>query len=77
MLRFVLSAVVFAGVLATERPTFADPVAVTASDRAYAAAAAEQPAPAAPASWSSSSDAPATASAVGHKDTAPVGFGWG
>jgi hypothetical protein len=78
MLRFVLSAVVLAGVLATEQPTFADPVAATASDRAYAAAATtEQPVPVAPASWSSSSDTPAPATAVGHKDTAPAGFGWG
>lgn len=75
MLRFALSAVAFAGVLATAHVGFADPLAAPAS--AYAQAAApvtEQPAPPAPAR-SSSSDATVPASA-GH-DKAPVGFGWG
>jgi hypothetical protein len=76
MIRFVLSAVVLAGVLAMTNPVFADPLAATASDHAKAAAAAmEQPASPAPA-WSSSSDAPATSAGLG-KNTAPAGLGWG
>jgi hypothetical protein len=75
MLRFALSAVALAGVLAVAQPVFADPLAATASDHAKAAAAAmEQPASPVPA-WSSSSDAPATSAGLG-KNTAPAGFGW-
>lgn len=78
MLRFFLSAILLAGVLGTEQPTSADPVAATASGHAHAAASVtEEPAPAAPASWSSSWDAAAPANAGGNKDSAPVGFGWG
>jgi hypothetical protein len=70
MLRFVLSAVVLAGVLAMAQPVFADPLAATASDHAQAAATAiEQPASPAPA-WSS--DMPNAG-----KNIAPAGFGWG
>jgi hypothetical protein len=67
MLRFALSVVALAGVLATVQPAFADPLPATASDHAQAAAAAvmEQPAPPAPAS-SRPSETPA-----------PAGFGWG
>jgi hypothetical protein len=76
MIRFVLSAVVLAGVLAMTNPVFADPLAATASDHAKTAAAAmEQPASPAPA-WSSSSDAPATSAGLG-KNIAPAGLGWG
>jgi len=77
MLRFVLSAVALAGVLATAQPAVADRLAATPSDHAQAAAAAtKQPAPPAPAS-SSSSDAPAPARAGLGKGIVPVGFGWG
>jgi hypothetical protein len=72
MLRFVLSAVVLASVLAMAQPVFADPLAATASDHAQAAAATiEQPASLAPA-WSS--DVPAKNAG---KNIAPAGFGWG
>jgi hypothetical protein len=75
MLRFALSAVALAGVLAVAQPVSADPLAATASDHAQAAAATiEQPASPAPA-WSSS-DAPATSAELG-KNNAPAGFGWG
>lgn len=74
MLRFVLSAVALAAVLATVTPASADPLDATASDHTQAAAAATQPAtPSAPAS-SRSSDVSAPASV---KDASPVGFGWG
>jgi len=62
MVRFVLSVVVLAGVLAVAHPVSADPNRVTASDLAPAA---EQP--------SLSTPAQATSSAP----PAPSGFGWG
>jgi hypothetical protein len=75
MLRFALSAVALAGVLAMAQPIYADPLAALASDHAQAAAAAiEQPMSPAPA-WPSSSDAPAAADGLGKN--APAGFGWG
>jgi hypothetical protein len=78
MLRFVLSAVALAGVLATAPAAFADPLAVTASDHAEAVAPTqEQAALPAPAAWPSPSDATAPASAGRDKDIAPVGPGWG
>jgi len=77
MLRFVLSAVALAGVLAAAQPAFADLLAATAPDQVKATAAAKaQPAPPAPAS-SSSSDENAPARAGFGKDIIPVGFGWG
>jgi hypothetical protein len=76
MLRFALSAVALAAVLATAQPVFADPLAVAASDHTQAAAAAtEQPTSPTPVR-SSSPDAPAT-SAEPPKNVAPAGFGWG
>jgi hypothetical protein len=77
MLRLVLSAVALAGVLVTAQPTFADPLPVTASDHAQAAASApEQPAP--PASTKvGSPDAPAPTNAGLGKGVIFVGFGWG
>jgi hypothetical protein len=77
MLRFVLSAVALAGVLVAAQPSFADPLAATASDHAQAAApATEQLTPQVPAR-ASSSDAPAPANAERGKDIICVGFGWG
>lgn len=78
MLRSFISAVALAGVLATAQPSFAEPLAATATDQAQAAApATEQPAPPA-VGQSSSSDATTRASAwPPHKDIIPVGFGWG
>jgi len=67
MLRPILSAVALAGLIAVARPTFAEPIAMTASDHAQPAAAAmQQPASPPPASSPRSLDAPA-----------PAGFGWG
>jgi hypothetical protein len=66
MLRFALSAVALAAVLATTHASFADAPRATTSDYIQAAAAAsEQPAPSA-AAWSPASDV-----------TAPVGLGLG
>ena len=66
MLRFLLSAVALAGVLATASFTFADSSLALTSDHAQAAAAPiEQPSLSAPAQ--------ATASDA----QAPSGFGWG
>jgi hypothetical protein len=77
MLRFVLSVVALAGILATAQPSFADPVAATTSDQAQVAATApEQQAPPTPAR-ASSSDAPAAAKTGRNKDIIFVGFGWG
>jgi hypothetical protein len=61
MFRFVLSAIAFAGVLATVQPVFADVPATTPADHAEVAAAREYPAPPEPSS----------------NMTVPVGFGWG
>jgi hypothetical protein len=67
MLRSILSAVALAGLIAVSQPSYADPIATTASDHAQsAAAAAQQPALPPPASSPRSLDAPA-----------PAGFGWG
>jgi hypothetical protein len=67
MLRSILSAVALAGLIAVIQPSFAGPIAATASDLAQpAAAAAEPPASLLPAASPRSSDAPA-----------PAGFGWG
>jgi hypothetical protein len=67
MLRPILFAVLFAGLLAAAQPTVADPLATTASAHVQATAATmEQPAPLA---------AP-VASAV-ERSMAPAGFGWG
>jgi hypothetical protein len=76
MFRFALSAVALAGVLVTAQPSFADPLAATASDHAQAAAPTEQLAPPVPAA-AASSDAPAPANAGRSKDIIFVGFGWG
>jgi hypothetical protein len=77
MFRFALSAVALAGVLVTAQPSFADPLAATASDHAQAAApVTEQLAPPVPAA-AASSDAPAPANAGRGKDIIFVGFGWG
>jgi hypothetical protein len=76
MLRFALSAVALAVVLATAQPVFAEPLAATVSDHAQAAAAAMEQ-PTSPArTWSSSSDAAGTSAEPG-KNAAPTGFGWG
>jgi hypothetical protein len=70
MLRFALSTVVLAGVLATAHPIFADPLATTAP-------AAAEPTLLEPA-WSPSSDATAPAASAGfRRNVAPAGFGWG
>ena len=71
MLRFVLSAMALAGILATTLPAFADPPTATASDHAQAAAATTAP-PAPPAlGRSSPSGAPEPDGFI------PVGPGWG
>jgi len=79
MLRFVMSAMALAGVLATALPATADPLAATASDHAKAAAPADQQSAAPVASRSSSLDAaePAPSNARFGKDIIPIGFGWG
>jgi hypothetical protein len=64
MLRFVLTAVFLAGVLATAHSTSAGPAATPGTDHAQMAGAA-QPAP-----------LPALANAETGKEI-PVGFGWG
>jgi hypothetical protein len=77
MLRFALSAIALAGVLATAHPAFADPLAATPCDHAEVAAAGAErtaaPQPARP----SSTDAKAPANTGIGKDVVPVGFGWG
>lgn len=76
MLRFVLSAIALAGVLATVHPAFADTPAATASDHPYAALPiAQQSVTPTPAS-SSSPDATVPSGAERGKEI-PVGFGWG
>jgi hypothetical protein len=65
MVRFVLSVVALAGVLAVAHPVSADPLAATAFDFAQAAAAAEQP------------SLPAPVRATSSDALAPTGFGWG
>jgi hypothetical protein len=70
MLRFVLSAVALAGVLAITHPIFADPLAAAASDHPQTIQQSVTPAPA------SSSDATGSTSIERGKDI-PVGFGWG
>jgi hypothetical protein len=71
MLRFVLSTMAVAGILATMLAAFADPA--TAADHAQAAVAVTAPpAPPAPARLS-----PSVAPAADGHDTIPVGFGWG
>jgi hypothetical protein len=76
MLRFTVSAIALASVLATALPACADPLAATASEHHKAAATstdqAAHPVPA----WSPSSDAAAPARDGRDKDI-PVGFGWG
>ena len=73
MLRFVLSAMALAGLLATTLPAFADPPTATASDHAQAAAATTAPpAPAVPARLS-----PSAAHDSHDTDIIPVGLGWG
>jgi hypothetical protein len=70
MLRFALSAMALAGILATTFPAFADaPTAAAASDHSQAAAATT--APPAPAAPGRSSGAPEP------DDFIPVGLGWG
>jgi hypothetical protein len=64
MARFVFTAVILAGVLATAHPTSVGPAAATATDHTQAAVA-EQAAPQA--------TPPTSASAK----EIPVGFGWG
>jgi hypothetical protein len=76
MLRFALSAVALAAVLATAQPVFGDPLDATAPNHAQAAAAVmEQPTSPVPA-WPSSSETAATSAGPG-KNVAPAGFGWG
>ena len=66
MLRPVLFAVLFAGLLAAAQPTVADPLAATAPAHVQTAAAMmEQPAP-----------LPAPGASAEHR-IAPAGFGWG
>jgi hypothetical protein len=78
MFRSFISAVALAGVLAATQPSFADPLAATASEQAQAAApATEQPAPPALAQPSSSDATPRPSAWPPHKDIVPVGFGWG
>jgi hypothetical protein len=75
MLRFVLSAMVLAGILATMLPAFADPLPATAADHVRVAAAATAPiAPPAPARLSPSA-APEPDGLV--TEIIPVGPGWG
>jgi hypothetical protein len=77
MFRFALSAVALAGVLVAAQPSFADPLAATASDHVQAAApATEQLVPPVPAR-TPPSDARAPANAGRGKDIIFVGFGWG
>jgi hypothetical protein len=69
MLRFALSAMALAGILATTLPAFADPPTATASDHVQAAAATTAP-PAPP--------APGRSSGASEPDGfVPVGLGWG
>ena len=72
MLRFVLSVVALAGVLAITHPIFADPLAAAASDHPQTTEQSVTPAPA----LSSSADATGPTSIERGKDI-PVGFGWG
>jgi hypothetical protein len=75
MLRFVLSAMALARILATMLPAFADPLPATAADYArVAAAATAPPAPPTPARLS-----PSAAPEPDGRDTEiiPVGPGWG
>ena len=75
MLRFALSAIALAGILATTLPAFADPPPATAADHAQVAAVATAPpTPAAPARLSQS----AAPEPDGHDtEISPVGPGWG
>jgi hypothetical protein len=75
MLRFVLSAMALAGILATTLPAFADPPPATAADHARVAAVATTlSAPATPARLSP----PAAPEPDGHDtEISPVGPGWG
>ncbi|HEY4041253.1 MAG TPA: hypothetical protein VGM32_05325, partial [Rhodopila sp.] len=66
MLRSVLSAVLFAGLLAAAQPTVADPLAARAPDHAQAAAATMEPPAPLP-----------TPAANAERGNAPAGFGWG
>ena len=70
MLRFVPLVVALASVLATTHPTFADPLAATASDHPQAMQQSVTSSPAL------SSDATEPTSIERGKDI-PVGFGWG
>jgi hypothetical protein len=73
MLRFVLSVMAVAGILATTLQAFADPLPATAADHARVAAAATAP-PAPPARLSPS----AAPESDGHDtEIIPVGPGWG
>ena len=65
MLRPVLFAVLFAGLLAAAQPTVADPLAATAPAHVQTAAAMKEPAPL---------PAPGASAEPG---IAPAGFGWG
>ncbi len=78
MLRFFISAVVVAGVLAAAQPGFAGNRAVTAPDQAQAAgSASEQVAAPATASRSAAPELQAPASTLPGSNVTPVGFGWG
>ena len=77
MLRFFLSAVALAGILAMQHPAMADPVAATTSIHTEAAAGGQgQPAPGAQPE-ASASDARTPGNAGLGKDAVTVGFGWG
>jgi hypothetical protein len=79
MVRFVRSAVIFAGILVASDPLLADPSAVLASSQVASVSeqsAAQEPASSVPV-WKSSSDAIAPAGALPAKNAVPVGFGWG
>jgi hypothetical protein len=77
MLRSMVSALAFAGILATAQPAFADALATAASEQTQAAAPAnEQQARPVPAK-ASSPDATGPTNTGPGKDVIPVGFGWG
>jgi hypothetical protein len=77
MLRFALSAVALAGVLATAYPAFADPLAAAPCDHAEVAAPGPEQTAAPPPARPSPTDAKAPANTGLGKDIVPVGFGWG
>jgi hypothetical protein len=75
MRRFILSAVVLAGLLATTQPVFAEPPAATATDHTQAVATVTT-APGPPTSTWSSPAVPPEPDGSGD-NTVPAGPGWG